>query len=67
VNRAAPKFAALAIRKAAELNWKLIPLLGVGSVLGRCGSDARKHRECKRTDQSSFKEAGDPDGGTTKE
>jgi branched-chain amino acid transport system substrate-binding protein len=61
VNMAAPKFAAQVIRKAAELNWKPIHLLGVGSssvdaVLTPAGIENAKGL----ISASSFKEAGDP-------
>jgi hypothetical protein len=58
---AAPKFAAQAIRKIAELNWKPTHILGVGSssigaVLAPAGFDNSKGL----ISASSFKEAGDP-------
>jgi ABC-type branched-subunit amino acid transport system substrate-binding protein len=61
VNMAAPKFAAQAIRKIAELNWKPTHILGVGSssigaVLAPAGFDNSKGL----ISASSFKEAGDP-------
>jgi branched-chain amino acid transport system substrate-binding protein len=61
VDMAAPKFAAQAIRKAAELDWKPIHLLGVGSssvdaVLTAAGIENAKGL----ISASSFKEAGDP-------
>jgi branched-chain amino acid transport system substrate-binding protein len=61
VNMAAPKFAAQVIRKAAELNWKPLHLLGVGSssiagVLVPAGLENSKGL----ISASSFKEAGDP-------
>ena len=61
VNMASPKFAAQVIRKAAELNWKPVHLLGVGSssidaVLTAGGLDNAKGL----ISASSFKEASDP-------
>jgi branched-chain amino acid transport system substrate-binding protein len=61
INMAAPKFAAQLIRKAAELNWKPVHLLGVaassiGDVLVPAGLDNSKGL----ISASSFKEAGDP-------
>jgi branched-chain amino acid transport system substrate-binding protein len=61
VNMASPKFAAQTIRKAAELDWKPVHLLGVGSssigaVLTPAGLDNSKGL----ISASSFKEAGDP-------
>jgi branched-chain amino acid transport system substrate-binding protein len=61
INMAAPKFAAQLIRKAAELNWKPVHLLGVGgssidATLVPAGLDNSKGL----ISASSFKEAGDP-------
>ena len=61
IDMAAPKFAAQAIRKAAELGWKPLHLLGVGSssidaVLAPAGLDNAKGL----ISASSFKEAADP-------
>jgi branched-chain amino acid transport system substrate-binding protein len=61
VDMAAPKFAAQAIRKAAELDWKPVHLLGVASssidaVLTPAGIENAKGL----ISASSFKEAGDP-------
>jgi len=61
INMAAPKFAAQLIRKAAELNWKPVHLLGVSTssidaVLVPAGLDNSKGL----ISASSFKEAGDP-------
>jgi branched-chain amino acid transport system substrate-binding protein len=61
VDMAAPRFAAQVIRKAAELDWKPLHLLGVGSssidgVLVPGGLENSKGL----ISASSFKEAGDP-------
>jgi ABC-type branched-subunit amino acid transport system substrate-binding protein len=61
VNMASPKFAAQVIRKAAELDWKPVHLLGVGSssidaVLAAAGLNNSKGL----ISASSFKEASDP-------
>ena len=61
IDMAAPKFAAQAIRKTAELGWKPLHLLGVGSssidaVLAPAGLDNAKGL----ISASSFKEAADP-------
>ncbi|TWB91328.1 ABC-type branched-subunit amino acid transport system substrate-binding protein [Bradyrhizobium macuxiense] len=61
IDMAAPKFAAQAIRKAAELGWKPVHLLGVGSssidaVLAPAGLENAKGL----ISASSFKEAADP-------
>jgi len=61
VNMASPKFAAQVIRKAAELDWKPVHLLGVGSssidaVLAAAGLNSSKGL----ISASSFKEASDP-------
>jgi branched-chain amino acid transport system substrate-binding protein len=61
VNMAAPKFAAQVIRKMAELDWKPVHLLGVGSasidaVLSPAGIENAKGI----ISASSFKEAADP-------
>ncbi|MGY4480391.1 ABC transporter substrate-binding protein [Bradyrhizobium sp. USDA 3364] len=61
IDMAAPKFAAQAIRKAAELGWKPLHLLGVGSssidaVLAPAGLENAKGL----ISASSFKEAADP-------
>jgi len=61
INMAAPKFAAQLIRKAAELNWRPVHLLGVGAssigaVLVPAGLDNSKGL----ISASSFKEVGDP-------
>jgi branched-chain amino acid transport system substrate-binding protein len=61
VDMAAPKFAAQAIRKAAELDWKPVHLLGVAAssidaVLTPAGIENAKGL----ISASSFKEAGDP-------
>ncbi|MGY3444663.1 MULTISPECIES: ABC transporter substrate-binding protein [unclassified Bradyrhizobium] len=61
IDMAAPKFAAQAIRKAAELGWKPIHMLGVGSssidaVLAPAGLENAKGL----ISASSFKEAADP-------
>ena len=61
VNMASPKFAAQAIRKLAELNWKPVHLLGVGAssidaVLVPAGLDNSRGL----ISASSFKETSDP-------
>ncbi|MGY3588396.1 branched-chain amino acid transport system substrate-binding protein [Bradyrhizobium sp. USDA 4341] len=61
IDMAAPKFAAQAIRKTAELGWQPLHLLGVGSssidaVLVPAGVENAKGL----ISASSFKEAGDP-------
>jgi ABC-type branched-subunit amino acid transport system substrate-binding protein len=61
VDMAGPRFAAQVIRKAAELDWKPVHLLGVGSssigaVLMPGGLESAKGL----ISASSFKEAGDP-------
>ncbi|QPF82577.1 ABC transporter substrate-binding protein [Bradyrhizobium genosp. L] len=61
IDMAAPKFAAQAIRKAAELGWQPLHLLGVGSssidaVLAPAGVENARGL----ISASSFKEAGDP-------
>jgi ABC-type branched-subunit amino acid transport system substrate-binding protein len=61
INMAAPKFAAQLIRKAAELDWRPVHLLGVSTssidaVLVPAGLDNSKGL----ISASSFKEAGDP-------
>jgi branched-chain amino acid transport system substrate-binding protein len=61
VNMAAPRFAAQVIRKMAELDWKPVHLLGVGSssidaVLSPAGIENAKGI----ISASSFKEAADP-------
>ena len=61
IDMAAPKFAAQAIRKTAELGWKPLHLLGVGSssidaVLVPAGLENAKGL----ISASSFKEAADP-------
>jgi branched-chain amino acid transport system substrate-binding protein len=61
VNMAAPKFAAQAIRKAAELDWKPVHLLGVGSSsIGAVLVPAGVENAKRLISASSFKEAGDP-------
>ena len=61
IDMAAPKFAAQAIRKTAELGWQPLHLIGVGSssidaVLVPAGVENAKGL----ISASSFKEAGDP-------
>jgi branched-chain amino acid transport system substrate-binding protein len=61
VNMAAPKFAAQAIRKAAELDWKPVHLLGVGSSsIDAVLTPADIENAKGLISASSFKEAGDP-------
>jgi branched-chain amino acid transport system substrate-binding protein len=61
VNMASPKFAAQAIRKAAELDWKPVHLLGVGSSsIGAVLMPAGIENAKGLISASSFKEAGDP-------
>jgi adenosylmethionine-8-amino-7-oxononanoate aminotransferase len=61
VDMAAPRFAAQVIRKAAELNWNPVHLLGVGSSsIGAVLVPARLDNAKGLISASSFKEAGDP-------
>jgi ABC-type branched-subunit amino acid transport system substrate-binding protein len=61
VDMAAPRFAAQVIRKAAELNWKPVHLLGVGSSsIGAVLVPAGLQNSNGLISASSFKEAGDP-------
>ncbi len=61
VNMASPKFAAQAIRKAAELDWKPVHLLGAGSSsIGAVLVPAGLNNSKGLISASSFKEAGDP-------
>lgn len=61
VNMASPKFAAQAIRKAAELDWKPVHLLGaVSSLIGAVLVPAGLNNSKGLISASSFKEAGDP-------
>ena len=61
VNMASPKFAAQTIRKAAELDWKPVHLLGVGSSsIGAVLTPAGLDNSRGLISASSFKEAGDP-------
>ena len=58
---AAPKFAAQVIRKLAQLNWKPVHLLGVGSSsIGAVLVPAGVENSRGLISASSFKEAGDP-------
>ncbi len=61
VDMAAPKFAAQVIRKLAQLNWKPVHLLGVGSSsIGAVLVPAGVENSRGLISASSFKEAGDP-------
>jgi ABC-type branched-subunit amino acid transport system substrate-binding protein len=61
VDMAAPKFAAQVIRKTAQLNWKPVHLLGVGSSsIGAVLVPAGVENAKGLISASSFKEAGDP-------
>ncbi len=61
VNMASPKFAAQTIRKAAELGWKPVHFLGVGSSsIGAVLVPAGLNNSKGLISASSFKEAGDP-------
>jgi branched-chain amino acid transport system substrate-binding protein len=61
VDMAAPKFAAQVIRKLAQLNWKPVHLLGVGSSsIGAVLVPAGVENAKGLISASSFKEAGDP-------
>jgi branched-chain amino acid transport system substrate-binding protein len=61
VDMAAPRFAAQVIRKVAELNWKPVHLLGVGSSsIGAVLVPAGLENSKGLISASSFKEAGDP-------
>jgi len=62
VDMAAPKFAAQVIRKTAQLNWKPVHLLGVGSSsIGAVLVPAGVENAQGLISASSFQEAGDPD------
>ncbi len=61
MDMAAPKFAAQVIRRAAQLNWKPVHLLGVGSSsIGAVLVPAGVENSRGLISASSFKEAGDP-------
>src|SRR5713101_272926 len=61
MDMAAPKFAAQVIRRAAQLNWKPVHLLGVGSSsIGAVLVPAGVENSKGLISASSFKEAGDP-------
>ncbi len=61
VDMAAPKFPAQVIRKLAQLNWKPVHLLGVGSSsIGAVLVPAGVENSRGLISASSFKEAGDP-------